>query len=84
MEKDTALALLEAERYRQDERWGTIQEHPHELASWILILQNQLDDAREALDGGDIPKVLTEIIHVGAVAVAALEQHGDEIYEEVS
>ena len=65
------------ERIYQDEVWGTIEEHPHDVPGWLLILERELAEAKEAwmTRNGD-QAALQEILQVAAVAVAALQQHG--------
>ena len=77
MNRERVYDAIDSERRFQDERWGTVREHPHEVGSWILIMEKLLADAREAWAGsaGDI-KALEEIRKVAAVAVACGEQHG--------
>ena len=74
------LALFDAidrEREYQDRKWGTIQEHPHEVPGWLLIIQSELNEAMEEWvhNGGD-KEALREILQVIATGVACLEQHG--------
>jgi len=71
------FGVIVDERQFQDKRWGTIQEHPHEVGSWILLMESLLVDARDAWCGnrGDAG-ALDEIRKVVAVGVACQEQHG--------
>ncbi len=66
-----------AERKYQDAKWGTLSNHPHTVAEWLLILESELAEAKDAWvrNGGDL-EALKEIVQVAAVAVACLEQHG--------
>lgn len=56
----------------------------HELGAWLIILEKELDEAKDALvhGGGKTAKgrnsIRSELIQLAAVAVAALEQHGLE------
>lgn len=77
MNRSEVYAAIDSERRFQDQRWGTIEQHPHEVGSWILIMEKLLADARSAWAGscGDI-KALDEIRKVAAVAVACGEQYG--------
>ena len=68
---------IDRERWYQDEKWGTIKDHPHDVPGWLLIMQSELNEALEAWvhNGGDT-EALREIIQVVATGVACLEQHG--------
>lgn len=56
----------------------------HELGAWLIILEKELDEAKDALvhGGGKTAKgrntIRSELVQLAAVAVAALEQHGLE------
>jgi len=65
------------EREYQDNKWGTIEDHPHDVPGWILIMRKELEEAEDEWvhNGGDVP-ALREILQVIAIGVAALEQHG--------
>lgn len=65
------------ERAYQDKKWGTINQHPHEVPGWLLIMERELQEAKDAwtTQRGD-RAALMEILQVAAVAVACLEQHG--------
>jgi hypothetical protein len=75
---EQVLERIKQERNYQDHKWGTIQEHPHELLAWFAILQIELDHLKDALETGanEKPNATTEFLHIAAVAVAALEQWG--------
>lgn len=69
------LADLSIERLRQDRLWG---EQNHEPATWLAILGEEFGEvAKEVAESrinplGDMA-YRTELIHVAAVAVAAIE-----------
>ena len=68
---------IEDERAYQDRKWGTIQDHPHTVAEWLLILESELAEAKQAWVKGDgATAALREVVQVAAVAFACLEQHG--------
>lgn len=80
----SSIESLLDERKFQDNKWGTIQDHPHTVGEWILLIEAELAEAKEALIKGGTGRdsVLSEIIQVGALALACIEQHGaDEINE---
>ena len=65
------------EREYQDSKWGTIEEHPHEVGSWLLVIKGELDEAIEAWQkGGGDRLALQEVVQVAATSFACLEQHG--------
>ena len=73
--KDVFFAI-EQERDHQDKKWGTLDEHPHEVGSWLTIMRQLLNDAERAYmsQRGDIG-ALDELRKVVAEA-GRLEQHG--------
>lgn len=74
---DGVFAVVVDERRYQDRKWGSITDHPHEVAGWILIMESLLADARSAWTGnrGDAG-ALDEIRKVVATGIACMEQHG--------
>lgn len=69
-------ALLE-ERAFQDGKWGTIEENPHTIGEWLLIMQKELTEAIDAYFQRPANRLmLDEIRQVAAVAIACMEQHG--------
>lgn len=64
------------ERDYQDVKW---KDNPHTVGEWLLIMQSELDEAKEAWvkNRGD-SKSLDEILQVVSVGVACMEQHGAE------
>lgn len=79
------LVLIERPKHR--ETWPTeYAQGPggHELAAWLLIVEKELDEAKNAAVHGGFQKatgrnsIRAELIQIAAVCVAALEQHGVE------
>ena len=66
------------ERAYQDDKWGSIDEHGHSLAEWVLIAEAELAEAKQAVIKGGAGRnsLHSEIIQTMAVLRAALEQHG--------
>ncbi len=65
------------ERAYQDQKWGSIDEHAHTVGEWLLILERELFEAKEAwCKGRGDAGALCELVQVVAVGVACLEQHG--------
>lgn len=75
--RDEVYSVINDERVFQDRKWGTIEEHPHEVGSWLVIMHRLLFDAETAYmsQRGDAG-ALNELRKVVAVGVACLEQHG--------
>lgn len=80
--QELAIKEILKERKYQDTKHGTIEEHPHTLPEWVLIMEKELIEAKEAYfkDAWGVG-MLKEIIQVAAVGLAALEQHLPEFYE---
>jgi hypothetical protein len=77
MNRAETFAAIDRERAWQEHKWGTIAEHPHTVGEWLLILQSELDEAKQGwVKGNGDYDALRELVQVAAVAVAALEQHG--------
>lgn len=66
------------ERAYQDKKHGTITENPHTVGGWILLIESELNEAKEAAIKGGVGRnsVMQEILQVAATAIAAIEQHG--------
>lgn len=72
----TAFYAIAGERGYQDAKWGTIQQHPHTVGEWLLIVEGELEEAKQAWRTGHGDEAaLAELIQVAAVAVACLSQH---------
>lgn len=72
------LTAVMDERDYQDFKHGSIDVAPHTLGEWILIMESELNEAKEALIKGGTGRnaVKAEIIQVLATGFACLEQHG--------
>lgn len=75
--QEDVLAAVIGERSHQDRKWGTIQQHPHEVGGYITLMRKLLNDAEVAwsTSRGDAG-ALDELRKVVAVGVACFEQHG--------
>lgn len=79
------FAAIRRERQYQTAKWGSVQEHPHEVASYCVIMQGELDEAMQAWRKGRFgADDLREVLQVVAVGVACLEQHGVVEREELA
>ena len=73
-DKQTVVEAIIDEREYQDAKRGNIEERNNSLADWLLILERELNEAKDAW-GNDV-ECLDELRQVAATAFAALEQHG--------
>lgn len=70
-------AAIDSERNFQDRKWGTIEQHPHEVGAWLTLMRKHLRDAEEAWSSSPSDfKALDEIRKVLGIGVACCEQHG--------
>jgi hypothetical protein len=70
-------AAIDRERSYQDQRWGSLADHPHEVGAWLTLLRRELREAEDAwCSGSGDAGALEEILQVVTVGVACLEQHG--------
>jgi hypothetical protein len=65
-----ALSNILFERRRQDSKWGV---QNHDMEKWLVILQEECGEAAEAALDNDGWKYRDEMVHVSAVALAAVE-----------
>lgn len=66
-------------RERGYQQWRRPERPPMSLPAWLLVLEAELAEAKEAWvrgDGSMPPAALCEVLQVAAVAVACLEEHG--------
>lgn len=71
------VGAISRERDYQDSKWGTIQEHPHSVAEWLLIMERKLEHAKDAwMTNRGHDEALCELLKVVSVGFAAMEQHG--------
>lgn len=77
-QQNATLALLDERRF-QDLKWGPINNGGgHTLGEWILLIEAELAEAKEALIKGGVGRnsIRSELTQIGALCLAALEQHG--------
>lgn len=76
-QQEDVLAAVIGERSYQDMKWGSIQQHPHEVVGYITLMRKLMNDAEVAWSSsrGDWA-ALDELRKVVAVGVACFEQHG--------
>ncbi len=71
------VAIME-ERQFQNQKHGTVEDVPHSLGEWVLLIEAELEEAKRALikGGSGRDSVRSELIQVAALVFACLEQHG--------
>ena len=73
---DALEAILE-ERLYQDGKYGSPEERYLSLGDYLVILRGELEEAEQAFRKGvGEGECLLEVLQVGAVATACLQQHG--------
>ena len=79
------LSAVHDERVFQNRKWGTVDEHPHEVGGYLTIMRKLLTDAEAAWasNRGD-EGALDEIRKVVAVGFACMEQHGVPIRSQLA
>lgn len=72
-----AVNAVLQERNYQDKKWGTIQERPREVGTYLTLMRALLSNAEQAFakSVGD-ELALAELRKVVAVGIACFEQHG--------
>ena len=73
MKRGNVFVAIEEEREYQESKWG---DNPHTVGEWLLIMEAELNEAKEAwVKGSGDTDALCEILQVASVAVACMEQH---------
>lgn len=77
MERSEVYAVVDGERDYQNREWGTIEQRPKQVGSWLTLMRHCLAKAESnwATSRGD-ESALHEIRKLVAVGVACMEQHG--------
>ncbi len=78
MPPDPALAAIEAERARQDAKWGgPAHDDQHDAFDWLEIAADQIDRAYTAEDddtpAGRAALARKCLVRIGAVALAGIQ-----------
>jgi hypothetical protein len=75
------LFAITGERQFQDEKFGPLnQGGGHTLGEWVLLIEAELMEAKQALikGGSGRNSLRSELVQVAALVFACLEQHGVE------
>lgn len=77
MKRKDVYVVIDGERNYQDQKWGTIDQRPKQVGSWLTLMRAILTKAEMewAHSNGD-HFALEEIRKLAAVAIACMEQHG--------
>lgn len=77
---DQAVAIVKSERQYQDQKWGSLEERSQSLPGFIMVIQAELDEAKEGWIKNMTGRhsALSELVQVAAVAIAAIEKFGEE------
>jgi NTP pyrophosphatase (non-canonical NTP hydrolase) len=75
--RDRVYLDIEAERLRQDRKWGPSEERP--APSLAVLVEEVGEVAAEMHDSGDPENYRTELIQVAAVAVAMVEGYDRDL-----
>lgn len=69
-DESVALSNILYERKRQDDKWG---EQNHRPLYWLAVLGGEFGEACKAQIEGNLLRYRNEMVHVAAVALAAVE-----------
>lgn len=76
MQREKVYEAIDSERQYQDKKWGTVDQHPHEVGGYLTLMRKLLTDAEVAWASNDGDyRAMIEIRKVLAVGVACAEQH---------
>lgn len=76
MSRECIYRAIDDERQYQDNKWGSLHSRPHSLGDWIIIMEEELREAKQAFLKEGRDNTLRELLQTVTVGVAALEQHG--------
>lgn len=80
MNRFEAIQLILGERDYQNKKWGEIDQHPHPLEAWVMYIDQYVGEAKKALTYATDETLRNEakaaIRKIGALALAAIENHG--------
>ena len=75
-QQHTVAVVLDERKY-QDNKWGPLKKRPHEVGTWLVIMDQLLEKAkRNYVGNNNDTSALDEIRQVVAVGFACMEQHG--------
>lgn len=73
--------IVRKEMLRQNAKYGTPQERDLPLAEYIMIIEGELQEAKDGLLSGrtDEHSALNELVQVAATALQAVQYHIDKL-----
>ena len=74
--KQEVFQAICKERDYQDEKWGPVPEHAHDIPSWLLIMRKKIEDAENAWMKISEEEAMRHLLQTTAVGFAAMEQLG--------
>lgn len=77
MNRQEVYEAIDSERDYQDQKWGSPNQRPKQVGSWLTLIKVHVDRAMEkwASSDGDA-EALEQLRKVAAISVACLEQNG--------
>jgi hypothetical protein len=72
--RQVAFEIIKRRRAEQDRKHGSLEQHSHSIAEWVLIMEGELQEAKTAWIKKGEAAALHEIADVTAVGFACLEQ----------
>lgn len=76
LESEGVFGAIARERLYQDRKYGTPAQRDLSVASYLIIMRHELNEAMTALATKSADEAMCELLQVVAVGVAAMEQHG--------
>jgi NTP pyrophosphatase (non-canonical NTP hydrolase) len=73
MFRKMVLDLIDAEREKQDQKWGADRHLPPD--TWFCVLGEEVGEVARGINEHDSDQLVAELIQVGAVVVAWLEDY---------
>ena len=70
------VAAIQRERAYQDAKWGTVEQNPHSLIRWLILIREEYCEAAARVVEDRPEEALAEIVQMAALCAACLEQHG--------
>lgn len=77
MDRKDVYSVINDERVYQNRKWGTIDDRPKQVGSWLTLMRYILNKAEQdwSTNNGD-KEALDEIRKLVATGIACMEQHG--------
>lgn len=77
MKRNEVYKIIDSERDYQDMKWGPQHDRHHEVESFVLYMEDYLQETRKNLSrNGGVEKGLDSLRKVVALGIACFESHG--------